>query len=291
MTTTRSQLRTKVLEILNDTATSQVFQTVVLNSLIEEIELEVAQMWKWAFLRERQTIVAPVYQSLQTALTTGSTTIELGDVTNWGNTQGVLIMNDIVAYTGVDTGTDTLTGVTGISVAHEASEQCFPLLQLPTTYHKLIGVQYGNTSMIQMRDFMYTPETQWTKYALRHSPTCTVIPSGTTNYLLMFGHAEDDTIVVTYQRKPATYTTDSDVSSFPDEYIPYIARMVAGQAKLFYDDNLDGMGTTFYQMAQEKIMKMAKLYGEREQGMSRLITTSYQSGVTDRGWVGRSYID
>lgn len=291
MTTTRAQIRTQVLNIVNDTATSQVFQTTVLNSLIEEIELEVAQMWKWPFLRERQTIIAPVFQSLQTALTTGSTTIELADVTNWSNTQGVLIMDDIIAYTGTNSGNDTLTGVTGISVAHEAGEQCYPLLQLPTTYHKLIDVKYGNGSMIQMRDFLYTPETQWTKYALRRSPTCTVIPSGTTNYLLMFGHAEDDTIVVTYQRKPATYASDSDTSSFPDEYIPYIARMVAGQAKLFYDDNLDGMGTTFYDLASQKIMKMAKLYGEREQGMSRLITTSYQSGVTDRGIFGTRYTD
>lgn len=291
MTTTRAQLRAKVLEILNDTATSQVFQTSVLNDLIEEIELEVAQMWKWPFLRERQSFLAPIYQTLQSAITPVSTSLVLGSVTNWNNTQAAYITQDIIPYTGVNVGTSSLTGATSINIDHAAGQKCFPLYQLPTNYHKLIEVHYGDGTDLQMRQFLYTPETLWTEYALRRSPTCAVIPSGNTNYLLCFGHAVGNTVVVTYQKKPATYTTDTDTSSFPDDYIPYIARMIAGQAKLFYDDNLDGMGTTFYQMAQDKLMKMAKLYGEREQGMSRLLVTTYQSGVTDRGAFGRQYID
>lgn len=275
MTTTRSQIRTQVLRILNDTSTSSVFQTTELNALIEEVELEVAQSWKWQFLRERQTIIAPVFQQLSTALTTASTTVVLSDTANWANTQAGYIMQDIVAYTAVNTGTDTLTGVTGIAVAHAAGEQVFPLLQLPTNYHKLIDVHFGLASVMKMTHMLYIPETRWQLEYLDKAPACTVINNGTTSYLLPYGHAEGDTIVVQYQKKPATYSSDSDTSSFPDEYIPYIARMVAGQAKIFYDDDLDGMGTKFYQMAKDKLQKMSKLYGEREQGMSRLLQTTY----------------
>lgn len=289
-TTTRLQIRNLALKILNDTPTSQVFQTDVLNKLIEEVELEVGQSWKWQFLKERYSIIAPVFQTLNTSITTASTTIVLSDATNWENTQAAYLMHDICPYTGVST--DTLTGVTGIDVAHEDGQQVFPLIQLPSNYHKLFDVYFGQNSTQGIRKFLYVVETAWEQERFYRAPCCTVLNEDTVSYLQCFGHAEGDTIIIEYQKKPDTYLTDASVSSYPDEYIPYIARMVAGQAKIFYDDDLDGMGTRFYQMAVEKLNKMAKLYGEREQGMSRLIQSTYinraQGG--NYGWYGTQII-
>lgn len=274
-TTTRQTIRNGTLAILNDTSTSQVFTTSVLNRLIEEIELEVAQMWKWQFLRAREQIIAPVFTTLEADLTTSDVTATVGETTNYDNTQAVYIMQNVIPYTG--TTSTTLTGLTDIAVNHEAGQTVYPLLELPANYHKLISVYYGHTSTQYNRKFLYVLENDWWKQIPYVFPACTVINVETAAYLLCVGQAVGDTITVQYQKRPATYTNDTDVSSFPNEYIPYIEMMVAGQAKLRYDDNLDGMGDVLYNQAKEKIMHMTKLYGEREQGMSRLVKTSYRA--------------
>lgn len=292
-TTTRQQIRTKVLQIVNDTATSQVFQTDVLNDLINEVQVEVSAMWKWQFLQERQQILAPIVTHLADVLEEGDTFATVDQTTYYDNCQAVFIMQDLIKFTGVTS--TTLTGLTGIDVEHENGQAVFPLLRLPANYQKMLKVSFGGTSGQSPRELLYVRNEDWTwgpgyDWGTNTVPSCTVINDATDCYLLFVGVNEGNTLTVLYQKRAADLLTDNAVSDFPDEYIPYIARMVAGQAKLFYDDDLDGMGTRFYQMAKDKLLKMAKEYGERDQGISRLVLTGYRAGPWNDPGINRGYL-
>lgn len=296
-TTTRGQFREQVLDILNDTDTSQVFQRNVINRKIREVDIEVSSMWKWQFLQERQQIIAPMVTHLAEALETNDTVIEVDDTTYYDNVDAVFIMQDLITFTG--TTSDTLTGLGTIDVPHAIGQTVYPLLKLPSNYQKLLKVTYGGLGGQVPRDMMYVRQEQndqwglgWnSEYGAYGSPMCTTVNHNADTYLMFMGQGQGATLTVLYQKTPDAYVDDSSISSFPDEYIPFMVEMVAGQMKLFYDDDLDGMGTVMYNMAKGKLLKMAKEYGEREQGISRLVTSTYIPGrYTDIG-INRGYIN
>lgn len=273
-TTTLSQLRTQALEILADNADSAVFTPTVLNRLINQVQLEVAEMWKWQFLRDKKLVRAPIYSRLTNDITTASTTVNIDDTTNFESTGRVRINHDMIAYTGLTS--TSITGVTDIDVSHDEGETVFPCITMPSDYHQLLDVYVsraiGSTRMQKMKyvnefEFDQSPE------PLRYC----IISVASSDYLVPIGQAQDDTLVIHFQKKPLTLSSDSDVSSFPDEYAYVIARMVAGKAKIYFDDDMGGMGSTIYNLAKDELLKMTKLYGQREQGMSRLLKTTYNS--------------
>jgi hypothetical protein len=288
-TTTRAQIRTQALEILSDDANSSVFTADVLNRLITQVELEVAEMWKWQFLRDKKLVHAPIFTRLGEDITTASTTALIDDTTNFETSGYVRINHDMIAYSGVSS--TQITGVTNIDVSHEEGEVVFPLVSMPSDYHHLLDVYVQSpVGGTRMRKMTYRPEFQFEDAPdpLRY----TILNVATSSYLQAIGQTQDDIMVIHYQKKPAVYAADSDISSFPDEYCYVIARMVAGKAKIYFDDDMDGMGTAIYTLAKDELLKMTKLYGQREQGMSRLIRTTYNSfNRTDGNGQGRRYLN
>lgn len=273
-TTTLSQLRTQALEILADNADSAVFTPTVLNRLINQVQLEIAEMWKWQFLRDKKLVRAPIYTALAGDITTASTTITVDSTTNFETTGRVRITHDMIAYTG--TTSSSLTGVTDIDVSHDQGEIVFPCITMPSDYHQLLDVYVsraiGSTRMQKMKyvnefEFDQSPE------PLRYC----IVTIESSDYLVPIGQAQGDTLVIHFQKMPLTLTADSDISSFPDEYAYVIARMVAGKAKIYFDDDMGDMGSTIYNLAKDELLKMTKLYGQKEQGMSRLLKTTYNS--------------
>lgn len=285
--TTRQEIRNQILDEVNDTPDSSIYTTTRLNRLIEEVETEVASMWKWQFLRSKLLFRAPISCQLMEDITTATTDFDVSDATNFqtGTGSAVRILHDIINYTTINT--DNLSVVTNIDVSHDESEAVHPLIQLPSNYQKLLEVYYAQGGVRSMREMMYVEEFSFDASTARLKYT--ILDSGSNRYLQISGVGQDDTVVVHYQMKPATYTSDTDVSSFPDEYSYAIARMVAGKARLLYDDDLDGMGSKLYEMGRDSILKMTKLYGEREQGMSRLVKSNYNSSRQDINQRYRNY--
>lgn len=71
-------------------------------------------------------------QSIVNDINAGSTTVQLTDVTGWQSSGSALLLSDVISYTGIDTSTNTLTGVTGLTIKHYAGEAIRQMYKLST---------------------------------------------------------------------------------------------------------------------------------------------------------------
>lgn len=282
-TTTLSQIVDETYNILNDTQDSNVYQESFIKQLINDEQVEVCMMKKWQFLRQKQPFIWASPTTLTTAVTTQSTSVVCGDTTNFQDSGAIWLNGDIVNYTAISS--LTLTGVTYIDVAHSSGEVIDPLFAVPSDYwmSPMFYVQRSGANELHPVD--YVDELNWNnertgtanmnlKYTIHNDNNGDL-------YLRAGAVASGDMAIFHYLKRPSNMTVDTDVCTIPDPWaLKILPKLTAAKAMLLRNDDMEGLGTKILQIAEQELFKMAKYYGQREEGMSKMIQPTYRSGVT-----------
>lgn len=275
---TLAQVRTETYAILNDISTSSIYNSDYIDQCINDVQVEICDQQHFTFLRSRYLFDMPERTTLSSAITTGSTTLTVASTTNFASSGSVYVNHDIIAYTGKTS--TTLTGCTGIDVGHAPGSYVFPLVAIPSTYNEMPALSVKRGDSLSNTTWRYVDE-----YDFFDSPITrkfTVIDDSNTLYLLIYQVQNTDVGVFKYIKKPTTLSADADNLTIPDPYALKIVPIFASaRAELLRGDNLDGEALNKYNQASAELLKMKKHYGEREDGVRKVIQSAYGSRRTD----------
>jgi len=275
MSVTRAQLRTYTYEVLNEPSTSGLYSSDLINLWLNNTQVEVCDGKKLKFLRSTYSFIAPVRTSLTSAITTASTTLAVGDTTNFSTAGAVMVQGDVINYTGKTS--TTLTGCTNVGVAHDAGAYVYPLIALPSDYWSTPDVRVYRSTVTSTDTWMYFDELEWNNRLTSHAFTITSDDSGT-KYMLVDGVGQGDNVVFHYQKYPTYMDDDADTATIPDPYAAKILpTLTAAKVMLLYGDDLDGLGTKLRQLGEIDLLKMYKHFGMSEEGYRGIFRSQYQS--------------
>lgn len=290
------RLRSDVLNIVNDTGTSRVYSDDFVDETINEVQVEVLSSWKWQFQRSKKIFLGAQKVALASDLAVGATSLVSNDVTNWESTGAVWIDNDIIFYT--NAASTTVTGVSGQTVAHSEGAEIIPLILVPDDFGSMpeLYVKRSTTGKympLQEIDeiFFDNPQvgvsTAQQKFSILNVNTSTAPHS---HYLRIENVSNDDQFVFWYNKKSTTMTADTDICGIPDDYARNIlSKLAAARLMFLRNDNVDGLGNSLQAHAEKSLFMMKKHYGERDQGLSKLIGSTYKSGNYRYGRNRNSY--
>ena len=277
---TLATIRTAVLDIVNDTASSATYDTTYLDRLINEVELEICSERKWPFLRNKKIYVIGNTTTFSSDVATVDTTLNVGSTTNFEAAGAIWANYDVMSYTGLTS--TTLTGVTGISVAQSSGDKVYPLYLVPSDYFNTPVLLRRVSGGDAWREVEYVDERLFDNERLGDAYTCnkyTIVhdeSDNTKQYLRLAYMNSGDYIVFNYDKKPTTMSDDADTSTIPDPWATKtISKMVAARAMVFYNDNEEGLGDKIEQQAQKELFKMMKYYDSREQTLAKRIKPTY----------------
>ena len=274
-----STLRTETYDILNELVTSNVYSSTYIDQLINDEHVEVCAMRKWQFLRKKFLFEAPINTTLSTALTTASTEVVCAAVTNFDSAGAIYIDQDVIDYTAIST--LTLTTASNIDLSHAAGAEIRPLKSVPSDYGKQPEMSVMRTNSSSIVRFEYVNEYEYEDSTISRKFTV-LVDSGGDEFILTNGLVSGDQVIFKYLKTPTTLSSDSDVSSIPDQWaIKVIPKLVAWKAMYTRNDDLEGLGSKIRMLAEMELQKMMKYYGDREHGASKIIKSAYSSNVTD----------
>lgn len=276
---TLAQARSATQEILNDLATSSIYSPEYIDQCINDTETDMCDTAKFNFLKDKELYNAPADTSLTGDVTTVSTVLPVNDTTNYPTSGAVYIEQDIILYTGKTS--TTLTGCTGIGINHSSGQVVRPVLALPSNYAKrpVLEVYKGGNS--KPLTYEYIDETDYFHSRLLYKFTFVSDGSGN-RYLMANALNSTDSMVFKYLKKPTTLVDDSDVLTIPDPYaLKIVPIFAAARCQMLRGDNLDGEAVNKFEMAQRELFQMQKHFGEQEQGVRKVIRSSYGSRRTD----------
>lgn len=284
MATALSTLRTQTYTLLNEPSTSNIYSNSLVDLELNNTQVEICDGQHLKFLRATTTFLAPVKTTLTTAITTASTILVVSDTTNWDSAGSVWIDGDIITYTGKTS--TTLTGVTGVTVAHNAGVFVYPLKSLPSDYWKTPDLQIQRTSGLVLQPLTYYDAREWYNRLSNYSYTM-IFDSGS-QFLLIEGVSTTDVLVFDYEKYPTYMTSDADTATIPDPYANFILPVIAASnCMLKYGDDLEGLGTKLAAKGQIQLFKMYKHYGNAEDAMRKIIKCDYKS-VNPRSFRGNT---
>lgn len=275
MSTTRATLRADVYTILNEPSTGGLYSDDLINVWLNNTQVEVCDGKKLKFLRSKYQFLAPTQTTLTSAITTASTTLPVADTTNYATSGAVWCQGDIILYTGKTS--TTLTGCTGIDLAHVSGAYVYPLISLPTNYWSMPELRIMRSTTIMSSNWMYYDELEWEQRLSTHAFTF-VISSDGTKYMMIDGVQSTDICVFHYQKYPTYMSSDSSVATIPDPYArKVIPTMTASKIMLLFGDDIEGLGTKLGQIGQTDLFKMYKHYGSAEEGFRGIFRSQYKS--------------
>tara|TARA_Y100000310_G_scaffold88896_1_gene85985 strand:- start:9715 stop:10596 length:882 start_codon:yes stop_codon:yes gene_type:complete len=283
MSTTLSTLRTETYSILNDLQTSNVYSTSFIDQTLNDQQAQVCALKKWSFLRSKKLFVAADDTTLTTTITTASTQIVVGSITNFETSGALWIDHDVIDYT--DASTTTITGVTNIGVGHDSGVKVYPLVLIPTDYERMPVLLKKSSGSSRFGEVLYVDEMSWDDFRvgngqIQNKFTVVNDESSDSLYIRMENVAVGDDMVFYYLKKPTVMTDDSDTATIPDPYaLKILPKLAAYKAMILRNDNLEGLGTIIEKEAKEELLAMQKYYGSREESWSKLIQPTYRSGM------------
>lgn len=272
-------LRTYTLDVLNDTNISPVYPQSVVDRIINEVHLELYTKKKWQFARGQAMYKGRSQTTLDTDLLTTDTVINVGQTSDYDTVGAIIINRDVIEYTGKTA--LTFTGASGILIDHNEGEIVKSLLTLPSDFLRmpvLFLLPNAGTKLIPVpfvNEFEFEHDRQTRRFTLVNDDT------GKT-WIWVEGMSSEQRLVLYYQKKPTVLVNDIDISSVPDEWASKIIPKYAAYKLMFlYGDNLNNEGNEIKAIADDEIMNMFKLYGERDEGWSKLIKSEYKSQISD----------
>lgn len=274
MSVTRATLREDVYTILNEPSSGGLYSTDLIDVWLNNVQVEICDGKKLKFLRSTYQFIAPVKTTLSSAITTASTTLSVADTTNFSSAGAVLCQGDVITYTGKTS--TTLTGCTGINVAHDEGAYVYPLIALPSYYWSTPDVRVYRSTTLSSNTWLYFDELAWETRLT--SQAFTIITSSGTLYLLVDGVSQSDNVVFHYQKYPSYMDDDADTATIPDPYArKIIPTLTASKVMLLFGDDMDGLGTKLRQLGEIDLFKMYKHYGMAEEGYRGMFNSQYQS--------------
>jgi hypothetical protein len=259
MATTLEQIKDEFYDLVGSNSTSTVYPESWVENLANIVQGEICRAWKWSFLKKKHLFNTVIDNALNGGIATTDTTITLDDASGFDSSSSVWIDQDIVAYTG--TTATTLTGVTGIDIAHSDGTKVEQLYSMPSDYsHRptLNIFQSGQTPITYtfVDDFDF--DTSDISYRW------TIINDNNGNKFIRIKNPSNQQIGVFHYYKKASTMTDSVNATIPDEFaLSVISRTMAGVAQVIRGDNIDNIGNLVTQIANKDIIKMKRYYGMR----------------------------
>lgn len=288
MATTLATLRSDTYAILNDLQTSNVYASDFVDEILNEVQTELCAEWKWPFLKGKKLFLGAPKTTLAASITTSSTSITVDGVDGFETSGALWIDQDVIDYTNAST--TTITGVTNIGISHTLGVDVYPLITLPTDYGGVpeLLVKRTNASEFsqveQVDEMMFDyKEGSYLRYAVTMNETTGLL------YLRIDEVAADDIFSFSYRKLPATMTDAVD-SSIPDAYARKILpKLAATKLQFLRNDNVEGLGQMLRVETNDEVFKMKKFYGEREQGISKLLKNAYNSSSSRYNTLPFSY--
>lgn len=273
MATTLAQLRSSVYNYLPDTATSNVYTTSLVDQLINDVQVEICDSWKWQFLQKMYSTGATADTALDGDITTADTTIDLDSTDGMPTSGAIRVDHDIIPYTGI-TG-DTLTGVTGIMTDHTSGAVVAPLITMPTDYGDLMELLIQTEGDSTPRKYTYVNQFDFDQS--RQCDVYTIVQDNDgTQYIQIRNTITTNIVIFHYLKTPTTMSADGDFATIPTPYaLKVIPKIVAGKAMVGFGDDINGIGTTLLGMGERELFAMQKQYGEKEQGYKQNIKSNY----------------
>jgi len=281
MATTLATLRSDTYAILNDLQTSNVYASDFVDEILNEVQIELCAEWKWPFLKGKKMFLGAPKTTLATAITTVSTSIVVDGVDNFETSGALWIDQDVIDYT--NAATTTITGVTNIGISHAIGVDVYPLIAVPTDYAGVPDLLIKRTNASKFVPVEQVDEMQFNdkeggyiRYAITLNETTGLL------YLRIDEVAADDIFSFSYRKLPLTMTESVD-SSIPDTYARKILpKLAATKLQFLRNDNVEGLGQMLRTEVNAEVFKMKKFYGEREQGISKLLKNAYNSSSSRR---------
>lgn len=275
---TLSELTDITYRYLNDTPGSFVYPIEDVQQVLNDEQLELASRKKWQFLVGQQQFTYAGATTLSSDLPTASLTAAVGGTVNFPTAGALYVNRDVILYTG--TTSLSFTGLTGQSFDHEEGDTVEQLSVMNSNYLRAPELSFIPNGASRWCPIEYTPyfqfdaDRKWRKY--------TIVTEGNNNYIYCRGLSNGDRINLYYVKKPTVMASDSDVCDFPDDWAKKILpKLAAYKLKFINNDNLEGEAQDMKNIADLETARMFKVWGIREEGMSKLMRTDYQSRIME----------
>jgi len=274
---TLATLRTDTYAILNEPQTSNIYSIDFVDQMINTKQTELATRAKWSFLRYKYLTYGAMQTTLSSDITTISTTLTVGDTTGFASSGAVRLSHDIITYTGKTS--TTLTGCSGISINHEEGTIVNPLIAVPSNYFRMPELRVQRATGGRFIPFTYVDELEYDMSPITDRFTM-VFDNDGNKYFMVNYVSSTDVLAFHYLKEPTTLDDDADVSSIPDLWArKIIPIMAASEALILRGDDINGLGSTLMQKAEQEILNMLKHFGDREQGLRGMFDKQYRSGI------------
>jgi len=279
-TTTLQTLREAVYGILNEPLTSNVYSNSLVDEYVNNAIIRLSMKKKWQFMRQKQPFIMAQETTLSEDITTATTDFDIGNATNFQADGALWVEGDVVDYTSI--AANNIVGTTNIDISHNSGALVAPLYKLPSDFFRepVFLRQTTNTEVYSEVPFVH--EDNWNNYktntSMMSSKFTIVTDKSEVMYLRVDGVSQGDRGILYYKKRPRVLSADADVCDIPDEWVLNIIPPLAAYKLMVYrGDNIDGLADRIQQEAEAELFRMEKYYGMREQGWSKLITSTYQS--------------
>ena len=279
-TTTLQTLREATYGVLNEPNTSNVYSNSLVDQYINDQILHVFMKKKWQFAFAKQLLTLADNTTLAEDITTSDTDFDINSATNFQTAGATWVEGDIISYTGITT--NTLTGVTNIDINHSEGAFVAPLYKVPSDYFREPTFMTQDTNADNMREIPYVDNLNYNNYnngtAMMSRKFTIVTNEDEELFLRVDGVASGDLGVFYYRKRPNYLTADSDVCDIPDEWVlKVIPPLAAAKLMMIRGDNMDGLAESIEVSVEKDLFQMEKYYGQREEGWSRLVQSTYRS--------------
>lgn len=280
MATTLQTLREDVYDILNSPSdgSDDAFPTDYINRLLNEAQIFILGNHPFYFMREKQLFTTITNTTLEEAVATTDTTIELSSGTNYDNNSAMITQDDIIDYTGLST--NQLTGVTNIDIAHDAGSDVAPLYSLPSDFGRQEQLTVNGTVYDYIDDSDPVARSLWWTIEIDKSQN---------RYIHIASQTGGTIMVFKYYKIPTTMTASVNCT-VPDEWAREILPAVAaGRALIQRDQPEDGnklLTTALGPRYEDNFFegtyaRMINFYKKQVKGFRKKFKSTYQQNKFD----------
>lgn len=248
MSTTLLTLRNEIYDALAEETDSTVYDSDFVDSLINQGHNTVTEQREFSFMETETLWTAALDTTLDGAITTASTTVDLAAATGWSATSpkgNFDVEGDVIAFTGVTSA--QLTGVTGIGVGHADGVDAKPIYSVPSDMWKPTRLLVDET---EVDYYDYRDDDRSTGYYIYN------------DFIYIPDQSDEEIVKLQYFKNPTTMDDDADTSEIPDKWVKLvIVPYVVGKALLYRDEQTKA--AIYDAEFRMRLSDMVKSYGSR----------------------------
>ena len=289
-TVTRLQLKQDFYEIVGEPTTSTVYPSSdsggdYVELLANRVQDTICRENKWWFLKTKHLFKSASNTTLDGAVATTDTTVDLTSTTNYPTTGAIWTNEDIITYTGITA--NQLTGADNIDLAHSDGEDVEILYSVPSDFGhspRLIVKASGGQPLRyiqvdELDDNVASADDHNYDFGGQNYRWSFVTDADGNEYIRLKNPSSSHFCAFHHYREASNMSSDSSTTTIPNKFARKIIPLfMAAYAMMERGDNPDGLADGILAQANQELNKMKAYNTKRLMQLRPKVFNMYRSG-------------